>query len=79
MAIYVSVSLVSTFLIADLAVCRYPAERLQPGTLSPQRQVPSHLPRPAYAVSGSAPGQLGLSKQPEVHDEQVCTVQGYLL
>ncbi|WIA28869.1 hypothetical protein OEZ86_011394 [Tetradesmus obliquus] len=52
------------------AAGRYPAERLQPGALSPQRQVPPHIPRPAYAVSGSAPGQLGLSKQPEVHDGQ---------
>ncbi|KAF6259256.1 peptidase M24, structural domain-containing protein [Scenedesmus sp. NREL 46B-D3] len=48
----------------------YPAERLRPGTVSPQRHVPAHITRPAYAVSATTPGQLGLSKQPEIHDAQ---------
>lgn len=76
MANHASFSLVIKFPTMYPAAGRYPAERLQPGALSPQRQVPPHIPRPAYAVSGSAPGQLGLSKQPEVHDGQVCTIRG---
>lgn len=53
--------------------CRYPVEPLKAGVVSPQRSVPAHIQRPAYAqLSNAKAAQPRLSKQPAIHDEQVC-------
>jgi hypothetical protein len=50
----------------------YPTSPLQPGTISPIRPVPSHIPRPHYASGDAAAAEEegrkapGLSRQPEI-------------
>ncbi|KAL1536474.1 Methionine aminopeptidase 1D, chloroplastic/mitochondrial, variant 2 [Salvia divinorum] len=42
-------------------------QRLKPGTISPTRPVPSHIPKPPYVKSRKPPG---IASGPEIHNEK---------
>lgn len=42
-------------------------QRLKPGTISPTRPVPNHIPKPPYVKSRKPPG---IASGPEIHNEK---------